>query len=178
MSIFQDEQKAIEFLEKICWPDGPVCPCGKSDYTAREGEPYREGLRRCRSCKNDFTVRGATIFAGSRTPIHKWLRAVVLVCRVGGISNAKLSDDIGIHRNSASSVRDVIERAKKCQLAPLVAALGRRVASPLRADPTVEITQDQLLNALLSSGEPPMPSAAQPPSEDMTQNGDAIEAPS
>ena len=28
--LFHDEDKAIEYLEKVRWPNGPVCPhCGK-----------------------------------------------------------------------------------------------------------------------------------------------------
>jgi hypothetical protein len=61
---FQDEGAAFDRLERIVWPNGPVCPkCGCTgrigslkgvkDKKGRE----RLGLRKCYDCRAQFTVR-------------------------------------------------------------------------------------------------------------------------
>jgi transposase-like protein len=83
---FQDAEKARDFLEKLRWPDGPVCPhCGcKTAYklTAKPGskKPVRPGVWKCKDCQQQFTVTVNTIFEDSHIPLHKWLLAIHLLC--------------------------------------------------------------------------------------------------
>lgn len=97
---FQDEDAAREFLEKLLWPDGPVCPhCGvigeataleqKEDKPANEethdkAKKYkvhgRKGLYQCNGCRKQFTVTIGTIFEDSHVALHKWLLAIYLMC--------------------------------------------------------------------------------------------------
>lgn len=77
---FTSEKAAFKHLEGILWPDGPVCPhCGSCT------QPYdlaktRIGLRKCRDCKKQFTVRVGTVFESSHIALHKWMQAVYLIC--------------------------------------------------------------------------------------------------
>src|SRR6267378_776405 len=111
---FTDEDKAREYLEKLRWPEGPVCPhCGL------EGEAYkitvkektfeeikltkkrirkpRKGLWKCAGCKKQFTVTVKTIFEDSHIPLHKWLLAIHLMCSSKkGISAHQLMRNLGI----------------------------------------------------------------------------------
>lgn len=79
---YQDEDAARAHLEKLLWPDGPVCPhCGLIDEAYKlEGETTRKGLYKCAGCRQPFTVTVGTIFEDSHIPLHKWLLAVHLMC--------------------------------------------------------------------------------------------------
>lgn len=85
---FSDEDKAREFLEKLRWPDGPVCPkCGELNNAYRL-EPQkskkdthaRKGVWKCGGCRQQFTVTVGTIFEDSHIPLSKWLLAYHLLC--------------------------------------------------------------------------------------------------
>jgi transposase-like protein len=85
---FSDEDKAREFLEKLRWPDGPVCPhCGELDNAYRlEPKPskknthVRKGVWKCAGCREQFSVTVGTIFEDSHIPLSKWLLAYHLLC--------------------------------------------------------------------------------------------------
>jgi transposase-like protein len=88
---FSDEDKAREFLEKLRWPDGPVCPhCSVIDNAYRlEPKPskkggknkhVRAGVWKCGGCRKQFTVTVGTIFSDSHIPLSKWLLAYHLLC--------------------------------------------------------------------------------------------------
>lgn len=78
----QDEEAARDYLEKMLWPDGPVCPhCGEIDNAYHlGGETTRDGLYKCAGCRQPFTVTIGTIFEDSHIPLHKWLAAIYLMC--------------------------------------------------------------------------------------------------
>ena len=85
---FSNEDKAREFLEKLRWPDGPVCPhCGELDNAYRlepkpskKGKHVRKGVWKCAGCRVQFTVTVGTIFEDSHIPLSKWLLAYHLLC--------------------------------------------------------------------------------------------------
>src|SRR5690349_4129121 len=79
---YQNEDAAREHLEKISWPDGPVCPhCGVVNKAFRlQGETTRKGLWKCSACRQPFTVTVGTIFEDSKIPLHQWLLAIHLMC--------------------------------------------------------------------------------------------------
>jgi transposase-like protein len=79
--IFSDENKARKHLEKLLWPNGPVCPhCKATDDLRRlEGKSHRPGLFQCNSCRQHFTVTVGTIFERSHIPLRKWVLAFHLM---------------------------------------------------------------------------------------------------
>src|ERR1041384_3425808 len=94
---FVDEDKAREYLEKMRWPDGVVCPhCGlvgeaykitvrektfeEIKATRKRIRKPRKGLWKCAGCRKQFTVTVKTIFEDSHIPLHKWLLAIHLMC--------------------------------------------------------------------------------------------------
>lgn len=103
---FQDAESAREYLEKVRWPDGPVCPhCGESEriYEAT-GKKARAGRYRCgnKECRKDFTVTVGTLFERSHIPLHKWLQAAYWLCSSKkGISSHQLHRMLGITYKSA-----------------------------------------------------------------------------
>jgi transposase-like protein len=80
---FHNEEAAFEHVEKLLWPNGPVCPhCGATDeHVGRlTGKSSRLGLRKCYACRGTFTVRICTIFEDSHLPLHLWLQVIHLMC--------------------------------------------------------------------------------------------------
>lgn len=78
---FHDEQAAIEKLESILWPNGPVCPhCGGVEKVYNlKGKSTRPGLKKCGHCRKQFTVKIGTVFESSHVPLYKWFQAMFLV---------------------------------------------------------------------------------------------------
>jgi transposase-like protein len=85
---FSDEEKAREYIEKLRWPDGPVCPhCGEinnayrlTPQDSKKGKHVRPGVWKCGGCREQFTVTVGTIFEDSHIPLSKWLLAYNLLC--------------------------------------------------------------------------------------------------
>lgn len=89
---FQCEVAALECLERIRWPHGPICPhCGSTaqHYDLRK---TRLGLRKCseRSCRKQFSVKTGTCFNGSHISAAKILQAVYLVHVYRGKNNIEI----------------------------------------------------------------------------------------
>lgn len=90
---FWDEQAAHAKLERIVWPNGPVCPhCGATDRIgAVTGKGARAGLKFCCHCRKQFRATMGTMFEGSHVPLHKWFQASFLLTAAnGGISAHQL----------------------------------------------------------------------------------------
>jgi len=114
---FHDEEAAFAFLEARIWPNGPVCPhCGGEGYalqgvrgkskTDDKGNvipgAVRIGLKKCRACRKQFTVRKGTVFEDSPVPLHIWLQAVALVAASKkGISANQLHRTLGVTLKTA-----------------------------------------------------------------------------
>ena len=99
---FPDAEQARVYLEKQRWGGNVVCPhCGCGDkITTRRGK--RLGYYRCRSCKEEFTVRTGTIFERSKVPLNKWLYAIyLLVTARKGISSLQLSKELSVTQKTA-----------------------------------------------------------------------------
>lgn len=101
---FQNADEARKYLEKINWPDGPVCPhCGSVDNANRiKGKSARPGLWHCAECRKQFTVTVGTLFERSKVPLHKWLLAVHLICASKkGMSAHQLHRMLGVTYKTA-----------------------------------------------------------------------------
>jgi transposase-like protein len=106
--LFVDEDKARAFLESKRWPDGnPTCPhCGGDGYAlerkATSRRPGRKGLKKCRACRKQFTVRVGTIFEESKLPLHKWLAAIhMMTASKKGVSSHQIARQLDITQKSA-----------------------------------------------------------------------------
>ena len=80
--LFANENVARAMVEKLFWPDGPVCPhCGLVGNGYKlQGKSTRPGLYKCGGCRKPFTVTMRSIFEDSHLPLHKWLYAIHLIC--------------------------------------------------------------------------------------------------
>ena len=102
--VFHDEDAAYQHVESILWPDGPICPkCGSLDNAYEmKGKRARPGLRRCRDCKKDFTVKIGTIFEDSHVKMRQWMQAMYLMCASKkGFSAHQLHRTLGVTYKTA-----------------------------------------------------------------------------
>ena len=102
---FQDPDKARKYLEVVRWPHGPICPhCGSisKDHYKLEGEAHRDGLYKCKDCREQFTVTVGTVFHRSKVPLHQWLQAVYLICSSKkGCSSHQLQRTLNVQYKTA-----------------------------------------------------------------------------
>ncbi len=100
---YQNEDAAREYLERLIWPSGPVCPqCSFDKAYKLESKPdsankVRPGLYKCArpECRKQFTVTVGTIFEDSHIPLHKWLLGIHLMCSSKkGISALQLQREL------------------------------------------------------------------------------------
>ena len=113
---FQNADAARQHLERIRWPDGPVCPhCGViGKVYPIKVKTARPGLYKCGSCRKQFTVTVGTLFERSRIPLHKWLIAVHLLCASKkGISSHQLHRMLGLTYKTAWFMSHRIREAMK-----------------------------------------------------------------
>ena len=76
---FQSHEAAREWLEKLRWPEGPICShCGTIGRAYALKKP---GWYRCaeKECRKDFTVTTGTVMERSHIPLNKWLMAFYLL---------------------------------------------------------------------------------------------------
>jgi transposase-like protein len=99
--IFQDADKAREWLETLLWADGRVCGyCGTID--ASTALSSRPGYFQCNSCRKQFTVMVGTVFERSHIALNKWLMAAFLLCASKkGISAHQMHRMMGVTYKSA-----------------------------------------------------------------------------
>lgn len=98
MMHFSDKEVCKEYLAKMRWSKGVVCPhCenGEKIYTMKSG--YK-----CAKCRKPFSVTKGTIFENSAIPLQKWFAAIWLITsHKKGISSLQLHRDLGITQKSA-----------------------------------------------------------------------------
>ncbi len=89
---FPDDGACREYLARLRWPDGFICPgCGGGEawLTGR-------GLWMCRSCGRQTSVTAGTIFHRSRYPLRVWFAAMWFVCsQKNGVSAMGLQRVLG-----------------------------------------------------------------------------------
>jgi transposase-like protein len=102
--LYSDPELAREHLERLHWPNGPVCPhCGGVDkITKLAGKSTRPGVYKCNQCEKPFTVTVGTIMEDSKIPLNKWLMAYALINgSKKGFSAHQLHRALGITYKSA-----------------------------------------------------------------------------
>ena len=97
--MFHNNVAARAHLEKLLWPEGPVCPhCGVCDEaTLMKGKTTRAGLYQCNACREPFTVTIGTIFEDSKIPLYKWVLGMhLMAASKKGISALQLQRMLGL----------------------------------------------------------------------------------
>src|SRR5580692_9401558 len=103
--IFHDDNAAREHLERVLWPQGPVCPrCGVMGdrITKLQGKSTRPGVYKCKDCRKPFTVTVGTVMERSHVPMHKWvLAAHFMASSKKGMSALQLQRMMGTNYETA-----------------------------------------------------------------------------
>jgi transposase-like protein len=99
VTYFADPDVANEYVAKLRWPSGPVCPrCEGTEHSFLK----TRRIWKCKSCKRQFSVKLGTIFEDSQLPLTKWLPAIWLAANAkNGISSHELGRALGITQKSA-----------------------------------------------------------------------------
>jgi transposase-like protein len=98
---FGTDEACRAHLERVRWPDGPVCPhCCSVEGASPVGG--RAGLHRCHACSRQFSVIVGTPLHGSHLPLRLWYRAMYLMLAfTEGISSVKLAKGLGVGQKTA-----------------------------------------------------------------------------
>ncbi len=126
--LFANEDKAIEFVESLMWPDGPICPhCGGMEKAykikANPEKKVRHGLWKCGHCREQFTVRIGSIFESSKIPMKTWLLIISQMCSAKkGVSASQIQRMTGLSYKAAWFACHRIREAMKQE--PLLGKLG------------------------------------------------------
>lgn len=128
MDWFPDEASCVQFLERLRWPEGFVCPrCGAA------AQPYRASRNRlmCSTCRAQCSVTAGTIFEKTRTPLRSWLAAVWYVTnQKHGVSALGLQRVLGL--GSYQTAWTMLHRLRRAMIRP-----GReRLAGVVEVDET------------------------------------------
>jgi transposase-like protein len=127
---FRSEKAAFKHLEKLLWPECPVCPhCGSC------AQPYdlaktRIGLRKCREkeCRKQFTVRVGTVFESSHIKLHIWMQAAFLLCSSKkGMSAHQLHRTLEVTYKTAWFMAHRLREAMKAGGLPPIGGEGETV---------------------------------------------------
>jgi transposase-like protein len=96
---FSDQDVCVQFVAKLRWPDGPICPtCGGTEHS------YLTTRRvwKCKACKRQFSVKVGSIFEDSAIPLDKWLAAMWMIAKPkNGVSSHEMARSLGITQKSA-----------------------------------------------------------------------------
>lgn len=111
---FSEEEAAYELIEKLRWPEGPICPHCKSvnrSYfltpmngyrTTSTGRVTYRRVWKCADCREQFSALVGTIFEDSKIPLSKWLIAIHMLCQgKNGVSAHELHRTLNITYKSA-----------------------------------------------------------------------------
>ncbi len=90
---FSSEQACREYLTKLRWPAGFVCPACQ----CKTGWVDRRHRWTCQACRRQFTVTAGTIFEGTHLPLQLWFRAAwLLTSQKSGASALGLQRVLGL----------------------------------------------------------------------------------
>jgi transposase-like protein len=110
---FSDLDVCTDFVAKLRWPTGPICPrCGSIEYS------YLSTRRvwKCKACKKQYSVKVGTVFEASPLGLDKWLPAVWLAANSkNGISSHELARSLGVTQKSAWFMLHRIRLAMQAQ---------------------------------------------------------------
>jgi transposase-like protein len=119
---FADPDVCIEFVAKLRWPDGPVCPsCGGMEHSFLK----TRRLWKCKACRRQFSVKVGIIFEDSALPLAKWLVAIwMLANSKNGVSSHELARSLGITQKSGWFVLHRVRLAMQTGTFPQVVGRG------------------------------------------------------
>jgi transposase-like protein len=116
---FNTNDKCLDYLEKMRWPNGVAClACGsvKVSRITRETKSKNKRTRiyQCleKECKHQFSPTAGTIFHDSHLPLEKWFLAIALICEAKkSVSACQLQRHLGVSYRTAWHLAHRIRKA-------------------------------------------------------------------
>src|SRR5437588_2013685 len=128
----KSEADAYAYMERMRWPDGPVCPHCRSrerhyfltpktkdadNVEARRttrGTMSQRRVWKCKSCRKQFSVTTRTVFHGTKVPLHTWLMVVFEMCaNKNGIAAREIARKYGVAPKTAWFMTHRLREAMK-----------------------------------------------------------------
>ena len=111
---FHSEQACRDYLEKLRWPDGLICPkCRALAQVARNSR----GRLICPSCRHQTTATAGTIFDKTRTELRVWFAAIwTITSQKHGISALGLQRVLGL--GSYETAWTMLHRLRRAMVRP------------------------------------------------------------
>ena len=99
------EDEARKLLERIRWPNGPICVHCEATKGQRKftGKKHRKGVYKCNECGKQYTVTVNSVMEASHLPIRTWLIAFTIMCSSKkGVSALQLQRqlDLGSYKSA------------------------------------------------------------------------------
>jgi transposase-like protein len=111
---FHSEQACRDFLEKLRWPDGLICPKCKA---CAQVERNSRGRMICPSCRHQTTATAGTIFDKTRTELRVWFTAIwTITSQKHGISALGLQRVLGL--GSYETAWTMLHRLRRAMVRP------------------------------------------------------------
>jgi len=121
-SRFKDEAACREYLFRLRWPTGVVCPKCSGSQVWR----LSKGLWQCRRCRHQISVTAGTIFEGSHLPMRLWFRAMwQITSQKNGISALGLQRVLGL--GSYKTAWAMLHKLRRAMVRPGRERLSGRV---------------------------------------------------
>ena len=150
----KSEADAYAYMERMRWPDGPVCPhCASRErhyfltpktkdadnVAARKttrGTMTQRRVWKCKTCRKQFSVTTGTVFHGTKVPLHTWLMVVFEMCaNKNGVAAREIARKYGVAPKTAWFMTNRLREAMK-DLAPERLISGVVVADETFIGPT------------------------------------------
>lgn len=114
-NLFPDEEICRQYLEKVIWHQGRVCPhCGNLKSWLLYGPSSRKGLYECSGCGKQFTITTKTPLHSTKLPLRTWLMAMYFMVNSSkGISSVYLAKWLGVRQKTAWKVGHAIRAMMK-----------------------------------------------------------------
>ncbi len=108
---YDSQDKCIDLLEQLRWPDGVVCPkCACDTCYPIESRRTHE----CKDCKYQFSVTTGTVMHSSSLSLTKWILASVLLCNGRkGVSACQVARDLHVTYKTAWYLCHRLRRAMR-----------------------------------------------------------------
>ena len=107
MCYFSNEEKCIEYLERVRWNGNVVSPFDPTSKVHKCTKGYW-----CEKTNRTFNVKTRTIFENTKIPLRKWFIAIwIITSHKKGISSVQLSKDIDVSQKTSWFM---LQRIRKC----------------------------------------------------------------
>lgn len=95
---FSDEQKCIDFLEKMLWNGNPVSPFDSTSKVYK----CKNNRYRCKNTGKYFNVKHGTIFENTKVSLQNWFIVIwMYTSHKGGLSSMELQRELRVTQKTA-----------------------------------------------------------------------------